>query len=309
MCELMDQLSVHFTKDIAWLISTYMRGEILQLFDVVSLENRRIFGSCKIVPVTRDRALVLDTVRKELYEYNLAHHQLRYMSSTRDNKHRTRPNGIAKITRHHVAVTDALQNSVKIFDLQGKLVKTWATPNVLDFPANVALIKKGLVAVADCNHHCIKVFTTKGKFLAQWESPLLESKRRKFHPVSISKISKNLVAVADFFGHCVDIFTRKGKHVTTWYGAVTNNNNTAMKKFRCPSEIVKLKKDRIAILSKMGTCIQIVNKEGQFITEWSAPEEYSLYFMFDDLMRTASGDLLSISRNGRQANLFKLVMG
>lgn len=117
-----------------------------------------------------------------------------------------------------VIVADSGNNRIAIFDINGKLVKTFGKLGTgdgqLNYPTSVAVSPTGEIFVVDFNNHRIQVFDKDGKFIKKITQESSGSIR--FAPVVITFDNNGDLYVSDLAKQQILIFDPKGKIKTTF---------------------------------------------------------------------------------------------
>ena len=106
-------------------------------------------------------------------------------------------------------VSDYYDNSIKIFDLEGRFISKFGKRGNKDgefnTPRYLSVNKQGLLMVCDSLNHRVQVFELSGKFVIKFGSEGSEKGEFKY-PGSTANLSDGRIVVSDKSNHRIQIF-------------------------------------------------------------------------------------------------------
>ncbi|ELT96620.1 hypothetical protein CAPTEDRAFT_37323, partial [Capitella teleta] len=136
---------------------------------------------------------------------------------------RFKPRRLSVLKNGNIAVTDAAENCVKVFDMSGACVTSWGKKwykSVFKSPCGIAVNSAQQLIVSDMERHTLSVFSVEGKLIRHLQSdgPADIHNACLEYPNGVCTDANGDIYVADWGTHCVSKFTRDGdfvEHVLT----------------------------------------------------------------------------------------------
>jgi len=175
------------------------------------------------------------------------------------------PSDIAVSAKGLIYVVDGVNNKIKVFDQNGKLLfkfgKKGSLHGQFNFPLGIDIDASGKVYIADSGNHRIQVFTPAGDYISQIKVPPKDNVPSDPTDVVVNE-SENRLLVADNDNHYIlsyDLST--GKLVST-YGSP----GMEKREFRYPFLMASDTSNYIYIVDVINTRVQVLNPDGKFVT-------------------------------------------
>jgi len=186
-------------------------GEFLFSFPAKSAKDEALSYPAGIVVGRKKEIYVSDLKRGRILVFNS---RGKYLTDfPKDTSLIKKPLALA-FALNKLYVTDVGDQSVKIFDLKGKLVrkfgKTGKKQGQFSYPNGIAVSKKGFIFVSDSNNKRIQVFDQLGKF------EYIIGRRVLTLPRGIVIDQFNRIHVADTLAFKVAVFKMKGDYLFSY---------------------------------------------------------------------------------------------
>ena len=169
-----------------------------------------------------------------------------------------RPWGVAGNERNEIAVTDAQNNRVHIFNSDGTHIRSFGSEGdqqgEFKCPTGVAYLNNGNMVIADSGNNRLQIFTEQGEYLTQigGEGNL---DHQFNYPWGLSVDSDGNIIVADSNNKLIKIFTPSGQFVRKFGG-----EDLLVDPIHC------IQKDQYFIVSDTGDhSIKVFNTDGDFL--------------------------------------------
>lgn len=158
------------------------------------------------------------------------------------------------------------EDPVQVYTAEGDFVRTWGKGKFLQ-PHHLRIDHEGNIWVADFGLHIVQKFTPQGELLktlgVRGESGEDESHFNM--PTDMAVAPDGDIFVTDGYGNRRIVhFDKEGKFIKTWGGA-----GSGAGQFVLPHAIVLGDDDRLYVADRNSGRIQIFNRDGEFLDQWS----------------------------------------
>jgi sugar lactone lactonase YvrE len=192
--------------------------------------------------------------------------------------------GIAIDSQDRVFVLNRSDHPVMVFDRDGNLLKSWAE-GLFSRPHGSCIGPDGSIYCADDRNHTVTKFSPEGELLMTLgtkdkpsdtgyrEVPdlferisTIERGGPPFNrPTGVALSSSGEIYVSDGYANaCVHKFSPDGKLITSWGGP-----GPAPRQFRLPHSIWVDKRNRVWVVDRENSRLQLFNASGEFLTQWT----------------------------------------
>ncbi|HBH60898.1 MAG TPA: hypothetical protein DDX85_03980 [Nitrospiraceae bacterium] len=176
----------------------------------------------------------------------------------------SQPSDVAVSKDGHIYVVDGVNNTIKVFNQDGKFVFSFGSKGPLNgqlqAPLGIDVGNSGKVYVADSGNHRIQIFGPSGNYLNQIK---LHSKIKAADPTDVAaNESLNRLYIADNDNHNILVYDLSNMQLLQTLGAP----GIEEREFRYPFQIAFDKKKYIYITDVVNTRVQVFNPEGLFVS-------------------------------------------
>lgn len=204
---------------------------------------------------TNDDIYVTDSVRKQVYVFDLRGRFLRTIGGTGPSAQLQRPTGMVldRVTRR-LYLTDTLRHQVLVFGLDGSLIRAigrrGAGPREFNFPTALTL-SAGRLYVVDAMNFRIQAFTPDGQFLNAF-GKLGDQTGTLNRPKGIAADTDGNLYVADALFEIVQVFDPDGR-LLYYFGST----GTKPGQFQLPSGISITDRNIIYVADSLNRRVQV----------------------------------------------------
>ncbi|ESO10825.1 hypothetical protein HELRODRAFT_97048 [Helobdella robusta] len=177
-------------------------------------------------------------------------------------QNQVQPWGITLISDGHIAVTDEKQRTVKIFNRQGAVSRSWKKQQ-FGWPRGITCSKNKNIVLTDTQHgrHTVNVLNGEGKLIVQFEGGGTGKIKDQFHwPRYVATDSQNKIIVSDGANHCVKIFDKQGRYLFK-FGSQGSSDGL----LKHPRGVCVDQADNILVADHDNDRVSIFNKDGNFV--------------------------------------------
>ncbi|XP_063675767.1 RING finger protein nhl-1-like [Bolinopsis microptera] len=217
--------------------------------------------------VSRDHLVTTPSVRRPL-QNSLTHFSSSWGSQGSGPGHLDTPTGLCIINQTQIAVADAGNCRICIFDSNGHLVNLFGRRGRLTGQLNCpnAVASRGdRIFVADTYNHRISVHRLDGSFLSSFGSKggmLGEFDR----PIGITTTESEEVIVADTWNHRLQVFDLEGNFIRH-----IGKRGTGAGQFQCPCGVAVDSRGQIYVCDLDNKRIQVLDSWGRYLRHFGAP--------------------------------------
>ncbi len=175
------------------------------------------------------------------------------------------PSDVAVSKNGNIYVVDGVNNKIRIYDKTGSHLITFGSKgsgnSEFKNPLGICLGDSGNIYIADSGNHRIQVFSPEGSFISKFLIPTLSEKLSD--PTDISVNEKNGKGyIVDNDNHQIVVYDFAANKILDRYG----ESGTGKRNFRYPFFITMGQKKYLYIVDVINTRIQVLNKDGLFVT-------------------------------------------
>jgi sugar lactone lactonase YvrE len=202
-----------------------------------------------------DDIYVSDSIRRQIYVFDVRGHFLRKIGGTDPDTRLQRPTGMAlDRAAKRIYITDTLRHQLLVLGTDGSLVRVIGRrgtgPGEFNYPTAVT-VSAGKVYVVDAMNFRIQAFTPDGQFLNMFGQLGTQSGTLN-RPKGIAADSDGNLYVADALFETVQVFNPDG-HLLYYFGST----GTEEGQFRLPAGISIDERNRIYVADSQNRRIQV----------------------------------------------------
>jgi len=210
------------------------------------------------------RVYVTDLPQAKVFIFDLASKELR--SWSREETKLSGPMGIALDADENVYIVDSYENAVRVFDRQGKPLRTFGHPSFHRVTQVAVDQKRGRLYVSDTAHqnvsdHRIKVFDLTGEFIKDLGNGKGDLEGHLLFPTYLSLDDKGQLYVSDTMNGRVQVFDPESGKVVAVYG----ERGTAFGQFERPKGVAVDSFGNVYVVDSAWANVQIFNAKGQVL--------------------------------------------
>ena len=172
---------------------------------------------------------------------------------------------IAVDARGRVYAYQRAEPPVVVFDPDGRVHATWGEDQVAD-PHGLTVAPDGRVLLVDRDAHQVLVFTADGEqvgAIGTRHSPRFQAPFN--HPTGVAVAPDGEIYVCDGYGNSVvHRFAADGTHRATW-----GRPGSGPGEFTTPHAVAIDGRDRVLVVDRENNRVQLFDREGTYLGEWS----------------------------------------
>ncbi len=175
------------------------------------------------------------------------------------------PSDVAVSKNGNIYVVDGVNNKIRIYDNNGSHLTSFGSKgsgnSEFKNPLGICLGDSGNVYIADSGNHRIQVFSPEGSFMSAFLIPAFSG--MPSDPTDISVNEKNGKGyIVDNDNHQILVYDLWANKLLDRYG----ESGTGKRNFRYPFLITMSQKKYLYIVDVINTRVQVLNKDGLFVT-------------------------------------------
>lgn len=165
------------------------------------------------------------------------------------------PSGVAFLPEGYIIVADKHNESIQVFDTQGKYHSTIGKGKIK--PHRLCVTQDGKIAVTDSRDACVKLFDIQGHLVSTFGRKRFKSTFKC--PCGIAVTSQGQFVVSDLEKHCVTLHQPDGKLI----------HQLQTTHFQSPQFITTDHADNIIVCDSGTQSVKVFDKSGQFKLHFS----------------------------------------
>jgi sugar lactone lactonase YvrE len=173
--------------------------------------------------------------------------------------------GIAVDTaRDHVYVFTRSEPPVQVYDVKGKLLRSWGKG--IKSPHHIKVDHEGQVWITDIGNHVVEKYTPDGKLLLTVGTRGKAGRDKKHFnkPTDVAITRQGDFYVSDGYGNSrVVHFNSEGEYLREW-----GELGTRPGQFSTPHAIAVNSKGLVYVADRNNVRVQVFDRTGKFLTEW-----------------------------------------
>ncbi|HEA67179.1 MAG TPA: 6-bladed beta-propeller [Desulfobacterales bacterium] len=174
------------------------------------------------------------------------------------------PSDVAVSADGQIYVVDGVNNQIKVFDRNGKLVSSFGRQGSgngeFRSPLGIDIDRAGNIYIADSGNHRLQIFNRWGNYSAQIKIPPNNKKPADPTDVAVDD-SRNRCYIVDNDNHHILVYDLATFKLLNTYGSP----GTDKRAFRYPFFITLNKEKYLYIVDVINTRVQVLNPEGLFV--------------------------------------------
>ena len=167
-----------------------------------------------------------------------------------------KPRNLAVTPQGHIAVIDKKDRCIKIFNIKGKLLRSWGK-GVFDTPTNLAIYGYDKFIITDKNS--VRVFLQDGRTVKEFGAHGIANQSIK-PPSYLAVDAQQNMFISSYVDHCVYMYDSSGELIRK-IGKKGKSNG----KLKNPRGITFDRHDNLIVADNGNNRISVFDKDGQFV--------------------------------------------